>query len=287
MAYIDGQLFKFKKLIEKAIINGGTEGKSSIIRSSTLINLIHDAVKNEFIKAGVHPLNIFPNLGESKPELKLAGFLKQKDQDVCIIPSNIEKIQTLINWGPLAFENKTDDYGYEFTTNTLVVNIRSQMSSLAKNSDTLFERTFAEAQNLHMRYPNMVLGEVYLIPVHEYDDDLVKHNIVGFKNKQTNIEKYISFFNSINNRNANGDNHAYERCALLIVDFNQSQPYLFKNSEELKQAGYISKNFEIEYASLNFHNFATDILQIYSNRYNLNNLIQDHKDPIKNHQEHH
>ena len=137
-----------------------------------------------------------------------------------------------------------------------------------------------------MRYPDIVLGEVYLIPVHEYDDELVKRNIVGFKNKQTNIEKYISFFNSVNNRSIGGNNYAYERCALLIVDFNQSQPYLFKNSTELKHAGFISKDFGIEYASLNFQNFATDILEIYSNRYNLNNLIQDHKESTKNRQGH-
>lgn len=148
------------------------------------------------------------------------------------------------------------------------------MSSLAKNTDTLFERTIAEAQNLHMRYPNIVLGEVYLIPTHEYDDDLVKRNIVGFKKKHINIEKYISFFNSINNRNIGDNDFAYERCALLIVDFNQSQPYLFKNSSELKQAGLIAEDFEIEYASLNFQNFASDILQIYSNRYNLENICR-------------
>lgn len=286
MVYIDEKLFEFKKLIEDSIISGGAKGKESMIRSSVLINLIHDAVKKSFIEAGVNPLNIFPRLGESKPELKMAGFLKQKDQDICIVPSNVQKIPTLINWGPLAFENKTDEYGFEFSTNTLVINVRSQMSSLAKNSDTLFERTFAEAQNLHMRYPKIVLGEVYLIPVHEYDDELVKCNMVGFKNRQTNVEKYISFFNSINNRNIGDQSYAYERCALLIVDFNQTQPYLFRNSDELKQAGFISKDFEIEYASLNFHNFATDILQIYSNRYNLNNLIQDHKGSTKNHQEH-
>lgn len=275
MAYIDEQLFKFKTQIENSIISGGVKGKESIIRSSVLINLIHDAVKNAFIEAGVNPLNIFPHLGHKKPELKLAGFLKQKNQDICIIPSNIRKVPTLINWGPLAFENKTDEFGFEYSTNTLVINVRSQMSSLAKNYDTLFERTFAEAQNLHMRYPEIVLGEVYLIPVHEYDDELVKRNIVGFKNKQTNIEKYISFFNAVNKRNVGDDNYAYERCALLIVDFNQSQPYLFKNSLELKQAGFISQDFGIEYASLNFQNFVSDILQIYSRRYNLNNICEN------------
>lgn len=197
MAFIDNQLLKFKNMIEQSIVDGGTRGKESTIRSSALINLIHDAVKNEFINKGVNPNNIFPPFEETKPELKIAGFLKQKDQDVCIVPSNIKKNSTIINWGPLAFENKSDPYGFEYSTNTLVVNVRSQMSSLAKNSDTLFERTFAESQNLHMRYPNIVLGEVYLIPVREYDDELVKSNRVGFKARQTNIEKYISFFNSM------------------------------------------------------------------------------------------
>ena len=148
------------------------------------------------------------------------------------------------------------------------------MSSLAKNSDTLFERTFAEALNLHMRYPKIVLGEIYLIPVHEYDDNLVKKNIVGFKNRQTNVKKYISFFNSINNRKTGGNDYAYERCALLIVDFNRPQPYLFRNSTELKQSGYISQNFGIEYTTLNFQNFVQDILQVYSSRYNIHNLLR-------------
>lgn len=274
MAFIDNQLFEFKRLIENSIITGGAKGKESMIRSSVLINLIHDAVKYEFIQAGVKQNNIYPHFGDTKPELKMAGFLKQKDQDVCIVPSNIRKASTTINWGPLAFENKNDPYGFEYSTNTLVINVRSQMSSLAKNSDTLFERTFAEAQNLHMRYPDIVLGEVYLIPVHEYDDDLVKRNQVGFRDRQTNIEKYISFFNSINKRPINGEAYAYERCALLVVDFNRPQPYLFRNSDELKRAGYISSSFGIEYASLNFHDFVDDILGIYGERYDIRNLME-------------
>lgn len=274
MLFIDEQLIKFKRLIEEAIVDGGTQGKESMIRSSALINLIHDAVKNEFIQAGVKCDNIYLHFGETKPELKIAGFLKQKDQDICIIPSDISKEPTTINWGPMAFENKSDPYGFEYSTNTLIINVRSQMSSLAKNTDTLFERTFAEAQNLHMRYPDIVLGEVYLIPVHEYDDELVKRKQVGFRTKQTNVEKYISFFNSINNRLTGDKNYAYERCALLIVDFNRPRPYLFRNSDELKSAGYIAPSFDIEYESLNFYDFTNDILSIYSKRYNVQNLMR-------------
>ena len=147
------------------------------------------------------------------------------------------------------------------------------MSSLAKNSDTLFERTFAEAQNLHMRYPNMVLGEVYLIPVYEYDDEAVKLNRVAFKNHQTDIEKYISFFDSINGRELGEEAYMYERCTLLVVDFSKEVPRLFHNSAQLRDAGLISQSFGIEYATLAFDDFAKDILDVYGERYELANLL--------------
>lgn len=274
MAYIDEQLKLFKEMIEDAIITGGTKGKESCIRSSALINLIHDAVKYELIEHGLKKELIFPHFGESKPEIKLAGFLKQKDQDVCVLPEKINKVPEHINWGPMAFQNRNDPYGYEYSTNALVINIRSQMSSLAKNADTLFERTFAEALNLHMRYPKMVLGEVYLIPIYEYDDELIKKKEVGFKKNQTDLEKYISFFDSINNRTDGGENYKYERCALLIVDFRSQNPILYRNSSQLKDAGVISHSFGIEYANLGFDTFAEDIIDVYADRYIIGN-IQD------------
>lgn len=272
MSFIDNQLVTFKNMIEQSILTGGAKGKESMIRSSVLINLIHDAVKYELQQQGIAPACIYPHFRESKPEIKLAGFLKQKDQDVCVIPSGVERTPLTINWGPMAFQNKIDPYGEEYSTNTLVINVRSQMSSLAKNADTLFERTFAEALNLHMRYPEMVLGEVYLIPTHEYDDAEVAHNRVAFKHHQTDVEKYISFFNSINNRAVGNQPYMYERCALLVVDFNSEQPRLFHNSTELKEAGLISQNFQIEYSTLGFDTFAEDIIRIYGTRYNIQNL---------------
>ena len=65
----------------------------------------------------------------------------------------------------------------------------------------------------------------------------------------------------------------YERCALLVVDFNAEQPRLFRNSAELKAAGLISQNFQIEYATLGFDTFARDILRIYGDRYDIQNLM--------------
>ena len=244
MTFIDEQLIKFKQLIEEAIVAHGAAGKDSIIRSSVLINLIHDAIKKELIDNHIDCQCIYPHFKETKPEIKLAGFLKQKDQDVCVLPKNIEKNRRFIDWGPLKFQRKIDDYGDIYTTNTLVINIRSQMSSLAKNADTLFERTFAEAMNLHMKYPNIILGDVYLIPVYEYDDESVKNNTVSFKNKVTDLEKYIT-------------------------------PKLYTSSKELKDDGLISPDFNIEYASINFSSFIPDLLEIYDTRYILSNILSE------------
>src|SRR5690606_16476811 len=101
----------------------------------------------------------------------------------------------------------------------LSVNVRSQLSSVSKNFDTLYERTFAESLNFHLRFPRMVLGEVYLINLKEYNSDHASINQVSFKNSQY-IEKYILAFQALNDRiNIDDPLYKYERIALLIVDF--------------------------------------------------------------------
>lgn len=59
MNNIEKQLIEFKTKIEHAIVSGGEIGKSSIIRSSQLINLIHEAVKYELYKNKVNTNNIY------------------------------------------------------------------------------------------------------------------------------------------------------------------------------------------------------------------------------------
>lgn len=84
----------------------------------------------------------------------MAGLLKQKDQDICITPKHLKKSPEILQDG-LLWGTK-DLYGQNFTEQTLTINVRSQISSIQKNFDTLFERTYAEAQNLHERCPKMV-----------------------------------------------------------------------------------------------------------------------------------
>ncbi len=197
MPYIDDQLLALKNIYEAKIQKSGKKGKTSAIRSSALINVIHDSVKHELIDHNVDAAQIKPKLGEVSPESKLSGYYKQKKQDVCVEPKNIRQTGQTISWGPMASERLTDQYGEEYTKNILVINIRSQLSSIAKNTDTLFERTLAESLNLHKKYPDIVLGEVYLIPTHEYDESAMDNHEIGeriqFAQNHTNIAKYISF----------------------------------------------------------------------------------------------
>ena len=68
----------FKKLIEDSIRVGGIFAKEAMIRSSKPINQIHEAVKSSLINTGIERFRIYPPLGASSPEMKLAGFIKQK-----------------------------------------------------------------------------------------------------------------------------------------------------------------------------------------------------------------
>lgn len=245
----------------------GLKAKEAYIRSQKLIMFLHEYIKEEFWKNGIDEKNIFPPIGKTKPELKLCGFLKKKNQDITIINRNFKPKETNINWGPLAYEGLVDDFGKEYTEKCLIINVRSQLSSVAKNTDTLFERTFAEALNLHIVYPNAVLGEVYLIPVYEYDEELMNRCQVGFKRTRVNIEKYISFFNSISNRkNSNDELYKYERAALLIVDFAREFPKVYTTHDELVRDGVVSSDFRLSYDNISILHFAKDLLEVYKKR---------------------
>lgn len=269
--------------IEECIVTGkngdkpfdnGLLAKESFIRSSKLIGLLHETIKYNLIEHGVYPGNIYPPYGFSNPEIKLAGFLKQKDQDITVIPRNIEPKETEITWGPLSHEGLFDNYGLEYTRRSLVINVRSQLSSLAKNADTLFERTFAEAMNLHLIYNDIVLGDAYLIPVYEYEQSAAKKNKIKFSNHRTNLEKYISFFSSISGRkDSNKEEYKYERCALIIADFSQDVPVLYSTTKQLKDANLISQDFDLELADISYPNMIDDLLDTYSKRFDINNIV--------------
>ncbi len=265
-------LESIKLMIEDAIITKGEAGKRSVINSSKTINILHEVVKSDLIIKGVREDLIKPKLGNTKPEIRLAGFLKYKYQDVCVFPNeSFKPIPEIIDFNGL-HSGKTDKYGELFSEHILSVNLRSQLSSLSKNKDTMFERTYAEPLNLHRRLPKMVLGEVYLLSARELDSKAVKKNIVSYKPISTSsknaLQEYIFGFSALNGRVNQGDDFfKYERVALLIVDFSVSPIKIYNSVDELIFDGFLSKDTKCSLENLTYNNFISDLLKSYDRRF--------------------
>lgn len=267
---LNSALSIIKSSIEDVILTSGNVGKGNLIRTKKLINLLHEVIKTEFINAGVDANRVFPRLGHSGGELKLSGILKSKDQDVSLVPNNSTMNSEVLNHDGI-LKNYTDVYGKNHTEKILTVNVRSQLSSFAKNFDTLYERTFAEAYNLHKRCPSMVLGEFYMIAVNEYDTDYAKQNQIHFtqtNNVERHIEKYLMAFDAINDRtNTNNDKYKYERVCLLIVDFNRPVPKVYNTDAELIADNLLPQNPRGSIQNLTFGSFVDDLLSVYQTRF--------------------
>jgi hypothetical protein len=259
-------LTNFRSLIHQSIVEGGSEGKNAMIRSSRPILNVHEAVKSALISAGIAENALFPPLNNRSPELKLAGSRKQKDQDVCVIPS-FSPTEEVLTEGLL--DNVKDAYGEAFTERTIVINIRSQISSIQKNFDTMHERTTSEAINLHDRCPKICLGEVYMIAIPEYDERAMKNKEIVFKKPNPSLVlKYIKSFQAINSRKTTEKNfYQYESVCLLIVDFSQTPIKVYDTETSLKEAGLIPQETTVDMYSLSWDNFVPSLLKTYQTRF--------------------
>lgn len=261
-----------KNDIENAIIANGVTGKNNLIRTQLPINLLHNVVKAELIRKGINPMRIKPAYGVSTGECALAGALKRKKQDISVFPNNRVQQREIITSDGL-LKDEADKYGFNLTEATLTINVRSQLSSSGKNFDTLYERTFAEPLNFHLRCPNMVLGELYMITVRDYDDSAANNNTIAFKNTnvQKHIKKYISAFQALNNRaNSNDIKYKYERVCLLIVDFQQQIPKIYNTTAELIADGLLPQNTPFTIDNMNFPTFIDSLLSTYQTRFGAN-----------------
>ncbi|MFQ5709861.1 MAG: restriction endonuclease [bacterium] len=269
-------LIQIKKLIEEAIATEGEGGKRSVINSGKPIGMLHDVVKSALIRNGVNAQLIKPALGATRGELKLAGFLKLKKQDICVLPNHLAPHEEVIDFNGI-LRNFRDPYGELFTEHILTINVRSQLSSIEKNIDTMYERTYAEPMNLHRRLPKMVLGEVYLIALRAYDSDKVKKKRIAYtrpsERTQKYLEKYILGFSALNSRTGQGDDYfKYERVALILVDFSQAIPKVYKDVAGLKEDRLLPTSIVASMQGLSFDSFVEDLLIIYERRFGTNKL---------------
>lgn len=234
-------LQRMKIEYETAIRNGTY---TNLIRSKRLIEVLHEFVINE--------LSSFVNEEWIIKDKKVYGFPKKKEQDILVQPPQDKGRDVAV--GPI-----------------LAVNIRSQLSSIEKNYDTLFERVFAEALNLHNRFPYMVLGYLYLLPLLGYDVQAAKNRQVQLKERY-NIEKYILSFQSIaGRRHPTGAPWKYEKVCLLIADFNYDPPQVVENMDQFVRKGLVSEKFANMYSieDLSISNFFDELYKVIMERFYL------------------
>lgn len=236
-------LSEIKSKYEDAILKGQT---TEVIRGQGLIKLLHTYVIGELVENGIPSRWIHP-------ETTIYGFPKTKSQDILVMPPGgaIRKGKRRIHVGPL-----------------MSVNIRSQLSSIEKNFDTLYERLYAEALNIHNSFPRMVLGYVYLIPLVGYDTKPRGGKVS--MSEYYNLEKYIASFHRINGRrDPNEPNWKYERVCLLIVDFKEDPPEIIQSSDQLLSKRRVSETFASQYdiSELSITTFFDDLMRIFSERF--------------------
>jgi hypothetical protein len=261
-----------KTTVENAITNNGTDGKISVIRSQGVINMLHEVVKTSLIQNGVNTNLIHPPLGQSNGEKTLAGFLKFKKQDICVFPNNKPQIVEPLDFNSLYATGVTEPYGELFTEHILSVNVRSQLSSIGNNIDTMYERTYAEPLNLHRRLPKMVLGEVYLLSVRELDSAQVALRNVAYKPHTDSvgkyIERYIKGFAALNMRNSQrDDDFKYERVALILVDFSQTPVKIYQNNAELDADSILPAGTTADMTNLSYDGFVDRLIEVYNKRF--------------------
>ncbi len=261
-----------KLAVEDVIRHSGASGKTSLITSQQLINLLHEVVKSSMVNEGVNASLLQPPIGQSRGEKTLAGFLKFKKQDICVFPNNKTPRVERIDFNGLYNTGTTEPYGELFSEHILSVNVRSQLSSLSNNIDTMFERTYAEPLNLHRRVPKMVLGEVYLISVRELSSSqLALNNVVykPFTNSTANyLEKYIKGFAALNMRaSQRDDDFKYERVALIVADFSQNPVKVYNTTQDLINDNLLPANSIATMDNLNYDGFVRTLLDVYDKRF--------------------
>jgi hypothetical protein len=114
----------------------------------------------------------------------------------------------------------------------------------------------------------MVLGEVYMIPVKEYDAAAMINNEIKFIDRIGAVEKYIKSFQAINGRpDFTREDYKYERVCLLLIDFEKTPAKIYSSNMDLINDGLIDKNTDANMSELSWETFTMNILDTYSTRF--------------------
>lgn len=115
----------------------------------------------------------------------------------------------------------------------IIIGVRSQMSSVAKNLENYYEGIIGECISLHDRFPMATIGYVYLLPTEPIKPGL---------SEEVNLDKAEKLFEKITGRSDWRDAHdKYEHFAFLKVDFTQDPPSLLPTSALLQIETFFDK----------------------------------------------
>ena len=139
---------------------------------------------------------------EVKEEAKLFGSHKPKDVDVAVVhPNN----------GPL-----------------MIVGVRSQMSSVAKNALTYYQDIVGECISLQDRFPLATIGYVYLMPL--------APTLPSGDVERVDHARYAKMYGAISGRTGESYKNVrgvYDHFAYMVVDFEPNPPALCDHISEL------------------------------------------------------
>ncbi len=196
------------------------------VRSQGMIKMLHEFSVRELKRLGISERKV-----DIKTEARIFGSHKPKEVDVAVIHPQA---------GPL-----------------IAISLRSQMSSIEKNFANYYEGIIGDVISLHGKYPDLVVGQIYLLP---------RHTIIKDKNGQTrkeahDLEKKEPLFLRIANRKNGTDRiDKYEHLAYLAVDFLKNPPEVLEIPKD---------------PSLRIENFYDKLLETYQERNPFLDILED------------
>lgn len=171
----------------------GDEALTSLVRSQQLILDIHHQIAQRFMSAGV-------GADQMQAERTLKILFGTKDVDLAIFPP------------PFDADAPTND------PETMVVGVKSAVSSIAKNRSNNFGASRGDATLLHETHPEQVVGHLQVIMLREVDRVAAKENQMRWVDCAASLLALEHYAKAGNRRRATDPHQNFEDVTLLIVD---------------------------------------------------------------------
>ena len=199
------------------------------VRSSNFINPLHDYCVEELYDAVDSSIGI--QIINKKDMVLPRG--KTHYPRVEIEPQKLQLMQEATLYG--SHKNKDTDVVLSNFANgpQIIIGVRSQMSSVAKNIENYYEGIIGECISLHDRFPMAVIGYVYLLPTAPIKPE---------RTETVDLARAEQLYTKITGRSNWRDAHdKYEHFAFLKVDFSKNLPELLDTCDVLQINTFFDK----------------------------------------------